>query len=99
MKSWHERPVPQADPVINIIRIVVHGDETHWRIDGQSAQLWYAGNTQLGFFHADRSRGSEVAVSIFGSPFPGNLVADSYAGYNAISQDRSVYSAPSVNTH
>ena len=22
---------------------VVHGDETHWRIDSESAQLWYAG--------------------------------------------------------
>ena len=67
---------------------VIHGDETHWRIDGQSAQLWYAGNTQVGFFHADRSRGSDVAVSIFGDQFGGNLVADSYAGYNAINPKR-----------
>jgi hypothetical protein len=67
---------------------VVHGDETHWRIDGQSAQLWYAGNDQVGFFHADPSRGSDAAISIFGSPFGGNLVADSYAGYNAINPNR-----------
>lgn len=67
---------------------VVHGDETHWRIDGKSAQLWYAGNTQVSFFHADPSRGSDVAVSIFGSAFAGNLVADSYAGYNAINPKR-----------
>ena len=67
---------------------VVHGDETHWRIDGKSAQLWYAGNTQVGFFHADPSRGSDVAVSIFGSAFGGNLIADSYAGYNAINPKR-----------
>jgi hypothetical protein len=67
---------------------VLHADETHWRIDGQSAQLWYAGNTQVGFFHADPSRGSDVAVSIFGSAFGGNLVADSYAGYNAINPKR-----------
>lgn len=67
---------------------IVHGDETHWRIDGKSAQLWYAGNTQMGFFHADPSRGSDVAVSIFGNAFPGNLVADSYAAYNAINPKR-----------
>jgi len=67
---------------------LAHGDETHWRIDGQGAYLWYAGNEQLGFFHADRSRGSDVAVSIFGSAFPGNLVADSYAAYNAINPKR-----------
>ncbi len=63
---------------------IIHGDETHWRIDGKSAQLWYAGNDQVAFFHADPSRGSDVAVSIFGDAFGGNLVADSYAGYNAI---------------
>lgn len=67
---------------------VVHGDETHWRIDGENAQLWYAGNPDIAFFHVDHSRSSDVAVSIFGSEFPGNLVADSYAAYNAIHPNR-----------
>lgn len=67
---------------------LAHADETHWRIDGQSAFLWYAGNEQIGFFHADQSRGSDVAVSIFGSAYAGNLVADSYAAYNAINPKR-----------
>lgn len=77
---------PLYEDLRNKIRAahIAHGDETHWRIDGQSAQLWYAGNQQLGFFHADPSRGGDVAVSIFGDAFGGNLVADSYAGYNAI---------------
>ncbi|MCK5803503.1 MAG: IS66 family transposase, partial [Lentisphaeria bacterium] len=68
--------------------VVIHGDETHWRINGKSAQLWYAGNTDFAFFHADPSRGSDVAVSIFGNAFGGNLVADSYAAYNAINPKR-----------
>lgn len=67
---------------------IVHGDETHWRVSGQSAFLWYAGNAQAGFFHADRSRGSEAAVSIFGDAFRGSLIADSYAGYNAVNPRR-----------
>lgn len=67
---------------------VIHADETHWRIDGQSAYLWYAGNPQVAFYHADHSRSSEVAVSIFGSAYQGNLVADSYAAYNAINPKR-----------
>jgi len=67
---------------------IAHGDETHWRIGGKSAFLWYAGNERAAFFHADRSRGSEVAVSIFGSAFAGNLVADGYAGYNAVNPER-----------
>ncbi len=67
---------------------LIHADETHWRIDGKSAFLWYAGNTQLGFFHADHSRSSEVAVSILGKKFEGSLVADSYAAYNATNPKR-----------
>lgn len=63
---------------------IIHGDETHWRIDGNSAQLWYAGNDQVALYHADPSRGSDVAVAIFGSAFGGYLVADGYAAYNAI---------------
>jgi len=63
---------------------IIHADETSWRIDGQGAQLWYAGNRAFDFFHMDYSRSSEVAVSIFGHSFGGYLVADSYAAYNAI---------------
>ena len=67
---------------------IAHGDETHWRIGGKSAFLWYAGNTRTAFFHADPSRGSDVAVSISGPAFQGNLVADGYAGYNAVHPKR-----------
>ncbi len=72
---------------IRVLR-VAHGDETHWRINGESAFIWYGGNPELAFFHADRSRSKEVAVSIFGSNFQGALVADSYASYNAINPDK-----------
>lgn len=63
---------------------IIHGDETSWRLDGQSAQLWYAGTPQFGFYHINRSRSGDVAVSIFGENYAGGLVADDYAGYNAI---------------
>jgi len=63
---------------------IIHGDETHRRIDGKSAQPWYAGNRAFDFFHADYSRGSDVATHIFGTRFGGYLNAGSYAAYNAI---------------
>jgi transposase len=63
---------------------IAHGDETSWRIDGQGAQLWYAGNPDLAFYQVDPSRGGDVALSIFGEDWPGNLVADDYAGYNPV---------------
>lgn len=65
-----------------------HADETHWRIDGKSAQLWYAGNQDVAFYLTDPSRGGDVAVSIFGKNWPGNLVADAYAGYNPVNPKR-----------
>jgi len=63
---------------------IVYADETHWRIDGRSAYLWYAGNPDAAFFHVDRSRSSEVAVSILGDDFQGSLCTDAYAAYNAV---------------
>ena len=88
--AFSERAAQQGESLYEDLRNkiqhagLIHADETHWRIDGKSAFLWYAGNSQLGFFHADRSRSSEVAVSILGKDFEGSLVADSYAGYNAV---------------
>ncbi len=66
---------------------IVHADETHWRIAGSSAFIWYGGDPGIGFFHADQSRAKEVAISIFGNNFGGGLVADSYAAYNAINAE------------
>jgi len=81
---------PLHEDLRNKIRAarIAHADETHWRIDGQNAQLWYAGNADLAFFLVDPSRAGDVAVSIFGHNWPGNLVADDYAGYNAINPAR-----------
>lgn len=62
----------------------VHADETHWRRDGKAGHIWYAGNERVAYYHADASRSSDVAVSILGANFPGGLVADGYAGYNAV---------------
>ena len=63
---------------------IAHGDETSWRLNGQNAQLWYAGNKDLAFYLVDPSRGGDVALAIFGENWPGNLVADGYGGYNPI---------------
>jgi len=62
---------------------VVHADETSWRNDGVGHYAWYAGNSDLAFFHIDRHRSSEVATSILGTNFGGVLVTDRYAAYNS----------------
>ncbi len=88
--SFCQKMADQGDRLYEDLRdkiralAVVHADETYWRILGLSAFIWYGGNPRIGFFHADKSRAKEVAISIFGNNFGGGLVADSYAGYNAI---------------
>lgn len=67
---------------------IIYADETHWRCNGHSAYLWYAGNPDLAFYHADRSRAAKVAASILGDDFAGALGADAYAAYNAIHPDK-----------
>ena len=63
---------------------LLHLDETSWRIDGDNAWLWYAGNADLDFFQIARSRATEVILDILGDDFKGDFVSDGYAVYNAI---------------
>jgi transposase len=64
--------------------MLLHLDETSWRLDGSPAWLWYAGNADLDFFHIDRSRATEVIAEILGDGFCGDIVSDGYAVYDAI---------------
>lgn len=88
--AFHHATAQAAEPLHEMLRNkartadIVHGDETSWRLDGKAANLWYAGTPDFGFFLVDPSRSGDVAVSIFGENFQGALVADDYAGYNAI---------------
>ena len=88
--AFERRTARAAEPIQEQIRDkvraadIIHGDETHWRIDGQTAHLWFAGNSQFSFFHIDHSRSGQVALDIFGPRFQGGLVADDYAAYNRI---------------
>ena len=88
--AFERRTARAAEPIHEQIRdkvraaAIIHGDETHWRIDGQSAYLWFAGNSHFSFFQVDHSRSGDVALAIFGPRFQGGLVADDYAAYNLI---------------
>ncbi len=67
---------------------IIYADETSWRIDGNGAYLWYAGNRDMAFYQIDPSRSSKVAVSILGDEFQGALSTDGYAAYNAVNPDK-----------
>ena len=65
-----------------------HADETYWRQDGINHFLWYGGSKKLALFLIARHRSGKVAKSIFGDDFDGVLIADGYAGYNAVNAKR-----------
>jgi len=80
------RSLPLYDDLREKLRasLLLHLDETSWRLDGRPAWLWYAGNADLDFFHIDRSRATEVIAEILGDGFRGDIVSDGYAVYDAI---------------
>ncbi len=63
--------------------IVVHSDETGWRIGTLAAWLWVFTNQEITVYAIRESRGHEVVVDILGREFKGVLVTDCFLAYNA----------------
>lgn len=63
---------------------VVGGDETGWRINGQTAWVWCFRDPTLALFLIDRHRSREVLLRALGESFSGTLVSDFYAAYNGL---------------
>jgi transposase len=80
-----DRMEPIYDGVAHALTVqrTLHGDETGWKMDGQRWQMWCFCNASLAFFHADKSRGSQVPIGLLGKDFAGLLHCDFYAAYNA----------------
>jgi hypothetical protein len=63
---------------------VVQGDETGWRINGQTAWAWCFRDPSLAVFLIDRHRSREVVERVLGHSFAGTLVSDFYAAYSGL---------------
>ena len=61
---------------------VNHADETHYRIDGRHAQVWFHGNEHLAHFYICGTRSGKISRKILGADYAGALVTDCYAGYD-----------------
>lgn len=71
-------------------QLVVHGDETGWREDGQNGYVWClatGGEEPVRYYEYDSSRSQAVVTRLLGDDFRGHLVSDFYGSYN-------VYSGP-----
>jgi transposase len=63
---------------------VVQGDETGWRINGQTAWAWCFRDPKLALFLIDRHRSRDVITRVLGESFAGTLVSDFYAAYSGL---------------
>jgi transposase len=76
------RPVYQE--LIEFIQrsIVVHADETGWRIGTLSAWLWVFANQEATVYAIRDNRSSDVVVKILGKEFKGILASDCFLAYD-----------------
>ncbi len=63
---------------------VVQGDETGWRINGQTAWAWCFRDPTLALFLIDRHRSRDVLIRVLGESFAGTLVSDFYSVYHGL---------------
>lgn len=63
---------------------VVQGDETGWRINGQTAWAWCFRDPTLAIFLIDHHRSRDVIRRVLGESFAGTLVSDFYAAYHGL---------------
>ena len=62
--------------------LVVHGDETGWRIGLLSAWLWVFTSEKLTVYTIETSRNHEVVLDLLGKEFKGILVSDCFLAYD-----------------
>jgi Transposase IS66 family/zinc-finger binding domain of transposase IS66 len=77
---------PVVEELLDLLRQspVVQGDETGWRINGQTAWAWCFRDPRLALFLIDRHRSRDVLTRALGATFAGTLVSDFYAAYNGL---------------
>ena len=61
----------------------VHGDETGWRESGQNGYLWSFATPDACYFLYPKTRAGHVVTDVLGEDYPGIVVSDFYAAYNA----------------
>ena len=62
----------------------LHGDETGWRVNGQTHWLWCFCNKNLTWYIIDKSRGSPALQRFFEEIFQGVLITDFWKAYKKI---------------
>ena len=83
-KQAAKRATPLAHDVAKKLRACEanHADETHYRINGKPAYVWFHGNKHLAHFYICGTRSGKISRKILGKDYAGGLVTDCYSGYD-----------------
>jgi len=75
---------PVYEELLEVIRrsMVVHADETGWRIGILPAWLWVFTNKEVTVYVIRDNRSSDVVIEILGKQFKGILVSDCFVAYD-----------------
>jgi transposase len=75
---------PVYEELIEVVRrsLVVHADETGWRIGALPAWLWVFTNQEVTVYVIRDNRSSDVVVEILGEKFKGILASDCFVAYD-----------------
>jgi transposase len=76
--------LPVYQELVEVIRrsMVIHADETGWRIGTLSAWLWVFANQEATVYAIRDNRSSDVVVEILGEKFKGILASDCFVAYD-----------------
>jgi transposase len=83
-KEAAKKAGPLAEDVAEKLRACEanHADETHYRVAGKPAYVWFHGNEDLAHFCITRTRSGKVSRTILGEDYRGGLITDCYSGYD-----------------
>jgi transposase len=75
---------PVYEELIEVVRrsLVVHADETGWRIGALPAWLWVFTNQEVTVYVIRDNRSSDVVIEILGEKFKGILASDCFVAYD-----------------
>jgi transposase len=84
LEGWYRRIAEEAKSSTHL-----HGDETGWRVNGQTYWLWCFTNDRNCYYMIERSRGSPALQQFFTEEFEGVLITDFWAPYESVcAEDR-----------
>ncbi|MGI6455596.1 MAG: IS66 family transposase [bacterium] len=79
LSPWYEQLIEDTQN-----SLVLHGDETGWRVNGRTHWLWCFSNTSTTVYFIHSSRGSPALREFFHETFKGTVVTDFWSAYDTI---------------